>query len=921
MTETTQPGAAASTGGDRELPTHVPLSLDSDQTRRLRANVEAFNAAPAAVLRRRITGGFYAACAVLAVIFAIFAAWWPALIVVVCALITAACDLTAAGLAGRSALFTRVAQLLAEWRPADLALLAVGAAVVLTILGVLKLVGALLAILLLGALLAGAAHLMLDRKVAAEQRAALERIEQLLKTLRRRGADEQRLRQLLCEHGGDGWRHCFETIFGYDAAVEADNHWGRDELGRPRSKPRVLYDRLMRWLDGRIKARQAAASAEADEPPSVLKDQVDEPPPPIRAETPPVETNAEPTATTGDSPGATEEPRPAARPNERLERDIRRSIAGGGPNRIVKIVFGPHLRFVFGALLMAACAQWMHQNGILPLASVDRERSVTQADEAPGTTRSQADPANGRTQPLRLPRVPESWTSWINSHNVGLAGVVLVVSAFFGGGIVGVFAIAAAAVMIFGHQWGIRGIRGFQGVGWGIGTLATVPQHLVTMAAGVALAVVGVLLHVAWRGAERAGVFGAVNERRIALLNARGEIVHDATRRRHKQDALPLATLRTILAASLRTRASDMHLDPDAGGGFIRMRVDGSMFDVTHVDEALFGRLLRLVKILCDLDITKQQIVQEGHFSAAWPGREVDYRVSLAPAVHGQKLAIRVLDAATVPQTTDQLLLPKWMARQVRALTTQQSGMLLACGPTGCGKTTTLYAILRDIDVKERNVITIEDPVEYQLHGITQIQVNEKTGNTFSSLLRSTLRQDPDVLLLGEIRDADTARTAMQAAMTGHLVFSTLHARDAAGAIIRLLDLGVEPNLLASSLNLVLVQRLVRVLCPRCKVQSRPNPVQLEKMGHHGRGLQQVFRPRGCAVCLQSGFHGRRAMFELLAVDESIRQAIQAGPTVTALQDALRTGGFVSLSHMGWQAVAEGITSVNEVLAVTEAQT
>ena len=349
------------------------------------------------------------------------------------------------------------------------------------------------------------------------------------------------------------------------------------------------------------------------------------------------------------------------------------------------------------------------------------------------------------------------------------------------------------------------------------------------------------------------------------------------------------------------------------------MRVDGTMVEVKHVDQDLFPRILRLVKILCDLDITKRQMVQEGHFSATGSMREVDFRVSFTPAVHGQKLAIRVLDAAAVPQNSGDLRMPAWMSRQIRSLCARDSGMLLACGPTGSGKTTTLYAVLRDVDLKQRNVMTIEDPVEYQLKGVTQIQTNEQAGNTFSSLLRSTLRQDPDVILLGEIRDSETARTAIQAAMTGHLVLSTLHARDAATTIIRLLDLGVEPDMLVSSLNLVLVQRLIRTLCDRCKVSRKPDVFHVEMMGAQGKGLTKAFHPRGCSKCLNSGYHGRRALFELLVVDEAIKEAIIGGPTVAALHEILARIGFVSVAEMGWRAVADGITSIDEVMRVAHA--
>ena len=411
-----------------------------------------------------------------------------------------------------------------------------------------------------------------------------------------------------------------------------------------------------------------------------------------------------------------------------------------------------------------------------------------------------------------------------------------------------------------------------------------------------------------------------VSDNDISLLNARGEVVHEASQLGDDdktEGARTIRLLRKLLIAGFRTKASDIHFEPQVNGGAVRIRVDGTMVDAMNVDQTLFARVMNMVKILGDIDIAQKSIVQDGHFSVSLPMRDVDFRISFTPSMHGQKLVIRILDSTTAPQHTKNLQLPDWMLRDVDTVSQQTSGMLLVCGPTGSGKTTTLYAVLRDIDRNKRNVITIEDPVEYQIQGVTHIPASDDAGHTFNSLLRSVLRQDPDVILLGEIRDKETAQTAMQAAMTGHLVLSTVHAKDTIGTIFRLLDLGVEPYLLGSSLNLVLAQRLVRLLCDNCKAGRRPLPSQIGLMGRHGVGLKHIYVPVGCPKCLSVGYVGRRAIFELLTVNDAMRDAILNSPTITTIREALKRGVFESLGEMGWQMVAEAKTSADEVDRIT----
>ncbi len=404
-------------------------------------------------------------------------------------------------------------------------------------------------------------------------------------------------------------------------------------------------------------------------------------------------------------------------------------------------------------------------------------------------------------------------------------------------------------------------------------------------------------------------------ENDIALENARKQIVHPAgqasRRDGNRQEAVDV--LRLVLLVCFRSHASDIHLEPKHNEFQLRLRVDGTMVDVVKFTTDMGVKLTALVKILCDIDVTKRDIIQEGHFGVQLPDRNVDYRISFAPTVFGQKLVIRVLDTANTPLKVNNLELPEPMLNTLTDAITQAAGMVLVCGPTGSGKTTSLYALVRSIDVDRRNVVTIEDPVEIQLEGVTQIPVNDEAGKSFSALLRSVLRQDPDVILVGEIRDSETARIAMQASMTGHLVFSTIHTKDTVGAIFRLLDLGVEPYLVAQGLYIVLAQRLVRRLCPYCKKAARPTPQQLEKMGPTGEGVQRLYVPQGCPRCLGTGYSGRRAFFELLTASDELKELVLTRPSIQEIQKVLATGGFVRLQQGGYQLVAEGVVAFDEI--------
>ena len=407
-------------------------------------------------------------------------------------------------------------------------------------------------------------------------------------------------------------------------------------------------------------------------------------------------------------------------------------------------------------------------------------------------------------------------------------------------------------------------------------------------------------------------------EHDIALVDNRGVTVHAASATgleagKDEDAAESIRIFRLLLLACFRARATDLHLEPKGDYSGVRLRVDGFMVTAVELAPQIAKRVLGVVKILCQIDTTQKAVVQDGHFSVNVKGRRVDYRVSLTPSLHGQKLVIRVLDSGNAPSRMHELGLVPWMYERVRLIATKDAGMLLACGPTGSGKTTTLYSCLREIDVEQRNGITIEDPVENHLEGCTQIPIDHKQGNTFATILRSVLRQDPDVIFVGEIRDIETANVAMQAAMTGHLVYSTVHAKDSIGAIFRLLDLGVESYLVANAVNLIIAQRLVRLLCDNCKKGSVPTPGQTMRMGRPVEGVARIYIPQGCTVCLGTGFVGRRALFELLEFVDQLRDVVLRKPTISDIRAILNQGLFTSLQQYGYQLVAQGLTSVEEI--------
>jgi general secretion pathway protein E len=409
------------------------------------------------------------------------------------------------------------------------------------------------------------------------------------------------------------------------------------------------------------------------------------------------------------------------------------------------------------------------------------------------------------------------------------------------------------------------------------------------------------------------------DETSMELLSARGQMLHGQGRsgsaaRREAPDLL-----RLILLLCIRSRSTDIHLEPRSDSFQLRLRIDGNLVEVSRMPVAAGTRLLTLTKVMCEIDLGQRTTIQEGNFVSRvpagplGPARRIDYRASFAPALIGQKMVLRILDAFNTPHRLSDLAMPKWMADELAQAIRADSAMILVSGPTGSGKTTSLYALIRSIAIAQRNVVTIEDPVEIQIEGVTQLPVDESQNKGFATILRSVLRQDPDVILVGEVRDPETARTAMQAAITGHLVFSTVHTKDSVGSVYRLLDLGVEPYLVAQGLQVVLAQRLVRQLCRHCKRPVPITDVQRQAMGPLAEKVTQVYLPDGCPRCLGTGYFGRRAIFEMFKNTRETRDAIGRSVTPGELIEIAKRGSFIPLAQMGYQLVIAGVAAFDDV--------
>ena len=376
-----------------------------------------------------------------------------------------------------------------------------------------------------------------------------------------------------------------------------------------------------------------------------------------------------------------------------------------------------------------------------------------------------------------------------------------------------------------------------------------------------------------------------------------------------------------ILTQAARDGASDIHIEPDEDSLRIRFRIDGILYEIPSPPKHLELAIISRIKVLSDLDIATTRLPQDGHFKKSLEGREIDCRVSTIPTIYGENVVIRILNPATALLGLDELGFSPEILTQFEEVISQPWGTILVTGPTGSGKTTTLYAALNRINTVEKNIITIEDPVEYRLGLIRQIQVNPKAGLTFVSGLRSMVRQDPDVIMVGEIRDHETAEISSQAALTGHLVFSTLHTNDAPGAVIRLVNMGIEPFLIAGSVIGVVAQRLVRTICSRCKESYKPSKVLLHRLGLEVSKSYIFYRGRGCKECKETGYKGRIGLFELLKVTDEIRELIIKGISPTAIRKKAEKEGMKELREDGISKILQGTTTIEEVTRVTRITT
>ena len=374
-----------------------------------------------------------------------------------------------------------------------------------------------------------------------------------------------------------------------------------------------------------------------------------------------------------------------------------------------------------------------------------------------------------------------------------------------------------------------------------------------------------------------------------------------------------------LIREAHEVRASDIHLEASREGLRVRFRIDGVLSELPCPPKGLQAAVVSRVKLLAELDIAERRASQDGRIRVRLEERELDLRVSTVPTLYGESVVLRLLDRGGRPVALDELGMAPDTLAAFRRLAERPHGILLATGPTGSGKTTTLYAALGLRQRTAEKIITVEDPVEYHLDGVTQVPVNAKAGMTFAGALRSILRQDPDVLMVGEMRDGETAAIAVQAALTGHLVYSTLHTNDAANAVTRLVDLNVEPYLIAATVEAVLAQRLVRRVCSECRERYRPDPGSVALLAQHPVKDQVLERGRGCGGCRGTGYRGRTGMFELLVVTEEIKQAFLRGPDAAALREIARAQGMRTLRQDGWAKVQAGITTVEEVLRVTDA--
>ena len=384
-------------------------------------------------------------------------------------------------------------------------------------------------------------------------------------------------------------------------------------------------------------------------------------------------------------------------------------------------------------------------------------------------------------------------------------------------------------------------------------------------------------------------------------------------------NAPTIRLVNSIIERAVDERASDIHIEPREEDLYVRMRIDGLMREILTVPKDLQNSVISRIKVISGLDISEKRVPQDGRFNVHARGKDIDLRVSTLPTVYGEKIVARLLDKSDGRVTKEKVGLTGRDEEIFDKMMKWHSGVILLVGPTGSGKTTTMYAMINELNKPEVNLVTLEDPVEYNVDGVNQVQINEKTGMTFAAGLRAILRQDPDIVAVGEIRDGETAEIAMRAAITGRLVLSTIHTNDAVGTIERLQDIGVEPYLTASALRGIISQRLVRRICPHCKTAYDPTIEELEDLRLPKRPGMKFYRGTGCPECFNTGYRGRAAIFEMLPMNQAVRELISEKERRSVIEEKLKSAdsGFVSMRENAIRMMLEGVTTVDEVMRVT----
>ncbi len=411
-------------------------------------------------------------------------------------------------------------------------------------------------------------------------------------------------------------------------------------------------------------------------------------------------------------------------------------------------------------------------------------------------------------------------------------------------------------------------------------------------------------------------ILGDIEEDDVEIVESKSE---EVDLERQAGESPVIRYVNYIIQTAYRDGASDIHIEPDEKKLRVRFRIDGVLYESMNPPFSMAAAITSRLKIMANLDIAERRLPQDGRIRCVVQGKKLDLRVSTLPTGHGEKVVMRILDTKSITVGLDELGFEEDTLQIWKSQIRQPHGILLVTGPTGSGKTTTLYASLRQMDSQRLNISTVEDPVEFQVTGITQTQMHEQIGMTFAAALRALLRQDPDVIFVGEIRDMETATIAIQASLTGHLVLSTLHTNDAPSSVTRLINIGIEPFLIGAAVNAVMAQRLVRRICGKCKIEEEPTADLAEFLVMHGLQMQKLAAGKGCERCRQTGYAGRVGLYELLVIDDQIRDVIARNPNVSEFRRLCIERGMTTLRQDGMNKVGRGLTTVEEVMRVTEA--